>query len=55
LIFTVEKQDAENGFQLNYHSRYAHTPRYVTECLTAADFELHALETVVLRQETSVY
>jgi|WetSurSiteA1Bulk_404760.scaffolds.fasta_scaffold00026_1 predicted TPR repeat methyltransferase len=51
LVFTLEKHDAENGFQLNYHGRYAHTPRYVTDCLVNAGFELHVMETVILRKE----
>lgn len=51
LVFTLEKHEGENGFHLNYHGRYAHTPRYVTDCLVKAGFEVRAMATVILRKE----
>lgn len=51
LVFTLEKYDGEQDFHLNYHGRYAHSPRYVTDCLINAGFEVRALETVILRKE----
>jgi predicted TPR repeat methyltransferase len=51
LIFTLEKQEADNGFALNYHGRYAHTPRYVSDCLNEAGLVLQSMETVILRKE----
>ncbi len=51
LVFTLEKHDGENDVHLNYHGRYAHTPRYVTDSLTNAGFKLCAMETVDLRKE----
>ena len=51
LVFTLEKHEDEQGFKLNYHGRYAHTPRYVSDCLSNAGFDIRAMETVILRKE----
>lgn len=51
LVFTLEKHDGEHDFHLNHHGRYAHTQRYVTDCLLNAGFKIRAIETVILRKE----
>ena len=51
LVFTLEKYEGEQGFKLNYHGSYAHTPHYVSDCLSNAGFDIRTLKTVILRKE----
>jgi predicted TPR repeat methyltransferase len=52
LVFSVEAaKQADAGFVLNHHGRYAHTDDYLRRQLAAAGFELLALQSDVLRVE----
>ncbi len=54
LFFTVEKHDAgarDNDYWLQSHGRYSHSSDYVGRMLEAAEFEVVALDDVVLRME----
>ncbi|MCX7102500.1 MAG: tetratricopeptide repeat protein [Methylobacter sp.] len=53
-IFTLEKlviDDATENFRLNQHGRYSHTEDYLNDTLLNAGFQIHSIETSVLRRE----
>lgn len=54
LIFTVERlvdESSQSGYRLNRFGRYEHSEAYLREVLSGCGYEIHQLETALLRTE----
>ncbi|MGH8549945.1 MAG: tetratricopeptide repeat protein [Methylococcales bacterium] len=51
LIFTVEKSDRNQAFELQPHGRYCHSEHYLRSTLETSGFSIISCESVVLRRE----
>jgi len=50
-IFTLEKHETDQSFQLHPHGRYSHSENYVRQTLANAGFKVEGIETAILRKE----
>lgn len=51
LIFTVEKSDHSQAFELRQHGRYCHSENYLRSTLEVSGFSIVSCDSVVLRRE----
>jgi predicted TPR repeat methyltransferase len=51
LIFTVEKSERSQAFELQPHGRYCHSEHYLRSTLEASGFTIVSVDSVVLRRE----